>query len=264
MINFNNGVTNILGTPGILTLDNSSQLPLASNVAVGTIAIYTFDGNKVMVQSDGSNWLNFSGGTGTVYGISDVLAVGQPFNVGKTIDTAVNDFYIYRSLLVSTKRLVFSSEYTFFGDESDDGYGLNFNKLDQIITLTSYKKSFDYLKFEFNNATNKLDFAIGDRNTLTYGMYISVNSQTGTAQNFSIGSASTTYFNIDEDQSYTNWGMDINAGNLTIRKNGAIEAYCTRFQFSSNLKTATAGGASGQHLIIYIGGIEYKIALLNP
>ena len=37
-----------------------------------------------------------------------------------------------------------------------------------------------------------------------------------------------------------------------------------KLSLSNNLKSATAGGSSGQHLKINIGGTDYKIALLNP
>ena len=37
-----------------------------------------------------------------------------------------------------------------------------------------------------------------------------------------------------------------------------------RLEVSNNLKSATAGGNSGQHLKIRVGGTDYKIQLLNP
>jgi hypothetical protein len=32
----------------------------------------------------------------------------------------------------------------------------------------------------------------------------------------------------------------------------------------ANLVSGTAGGASGQHMVIYLNGTQYKINLLNP
>lgn len=37
-----------------------------------------------------------------------------------------------------------------------------------------------------------------------------------------------------------------------------------RLEVSGNLASGTAGGSSGQHLKIRVGGVDYKIALLNP
>ena len=37
-----------------------------------------------------------------------------------------------------------------------------------------------------------------------------------------------------------------------------------RLIVSDNLKSATAGGSSGQHLKIRVGSTDYKIQLLNP
>jgi hypothetical protein len=87
----NNGVTNINSTPGINS-DIFANRPAATDVATGTIFIATNTG--AIYQSNGATWVTLGGGGGPTPGIDSVLAVGQLFTTGRTIDANTNFLHI--------------------------------------------------------------------------------------------------------------------------------------------------------------------------
>jgi hypothetical protein len=57
----------------------------------------------------------------------------------------------------------------------------------------------------------------------------------------------------------------VGTGNITATAKGAIALTAPAIAFTgAALQSATAGVASGQHLVITLNGVPYKIALLNP
>lgn len=87
----NNGVTNVNATPGINS-NTFANRPAATDVAVGSIYIATDTGT--IYQSNGATWLTLGGGGGPTPGIDDVLAVGQLFTTGRTINANTNFLHI--------------------------------------------------------------------------------------------------------------------------------------------------------------------------
>lgn len=81
MINFDNSVTNIANTPGIISAP-TSEAPVASTLAPGTIYINTTTG--AISQSNGSTF-NTIGGGGSTPGIDSVLAVNQFLSQNRNI-----------------------------------------------------------------------------------------------------------------------------------------------------------------------------------
>jgi len=56
----------------------------------------------------------------------------------------------------------------------------------------------------------------------------------------------------------------INNNSTSVDTSFFLDGVNGRLELSNNLKSATAGGNSGQHLKIRVGGTDYKIQLLNP
>jgi hypothetical protein len=54
------------------------------------------------------------------------------------------------------------------------------------------------------------------------------------------------------------------AGNLELKLNSTGAGGTLTITGGTGIIAATAGGASGQHLVLTINGVNYKIALLNP
>jgi len=54
------------------------------------------------------------------------------------------------------------------------------------------------------------------------------------------------------------------AGNLELRMNSTGAGGSLTLTGGTGLLSGTSGGASGQHLVLTINGVNYKIALLNP
>jgi len=92
MIQISNGVTNILGTPSMIS-DTLANRPDGKDVAVGTIFIDISTGD--MFQSDGISWYAIGGGgIGTIYGIDDVLAQNQYLTATREINIDGNQLNI--------------------------------------------------------------------------------------------------------------------------------------------------------------------------
>jgi hypothetical protein len=123
-----------------------------------------------------------------------------------------------------------------------------------------------YTKSQGNENGLKLDFlnrfhSFGDFGVSGYGLTIDVNSAearlfcsnvyitTGNASGFQSSGNNTYIGDIDGNGNSTTFGIDDN--NRTLIGSG-------------NLTTGNAGGNSGQHLKINIGGTDYVIQLLNP
>ena len=54
------------------------------------------------------------------------------------------------------------------------------------------------------------------------------------------------------------------SGNLELRMNSTGAGGSLTLTGGTGLLSGTSGGASGQHLVLTINGVNYKIALLNP
>jgi hypothetical protein len=92
-ITLSNGVNNVNATPGINS-NTFANRPAATDVAVGSIYIATDTGT--IYQSNGTTWQTLGGGGGPTPtpGIDDVLAVGQLFTTGRTINANTNFLHI--------------------------------------------------------------------------------------------------------------------------------------------------------------------------
>jgi hypothetical protein len=132
-------------------------------------------------------------------------------------------------------------------------YAGNFNETRFIVddTNTIVKTT-----FENNDIGLKLDFAIG-----IYSLMSSDNSY------IQLGNGSFFVGMSGGDACLGNFGnYDVFIGDYYSAVNNtflAIDDTNQRLELSGNLEASTAGASSGKFLKITIGGVDYKIALLN-
>lgn len=86
--------------------------------------------------------------------------------------------------------------------------------------------------------------------------------QQGSAQLYHSVTSPTysSYVNLTNESFYVAISNNSTSVSTFFNLDGANQ----RLEVSNNLKSATAGGNSGQHLKIRVGGTDYKIQLLNP
>jgi len=128
MINFDNSVTNIAATPGIITA-TTAETPVASQLAPGTIFINSTTG--VISQSNGTSFSTIGGGGGSTPGIDSVLAVNQVFTTDRKIDVRSFDFNIVAQATEISK---FSQNTQRIGKEANRIYLLDNGGGDYIIS----------------------------------------------------------------------------------------------------------------------------------
>ena len=125
------------------------------------------------------------------------------------------------------------------------------NETTASVLKTVYSASDIGLKLDFANN----QYYLGDFDVIGNGCYFVADNDNSFSQIYSQG-----YNNLLADGPSTSIGDMSSTGNGT--QFGVFDGAQTLIG-SANLKSGTAGGASGQYLKILIGGIQYKIALLN-
>jgi hypothetical protein len=299
MIAFNNGVTNVLETPGIIA-DTVINQPAATAVAVGTLYIQT-DAGKIE-RSNGSTWDSIGGG-GSTPGIDDVLAVGQALTVNRVIETAGNTLYFTNSLLPLAS---FNWNEIILGD--DDGFVLhNTLHIDQVnrVLYTMEGAIAKGIRLDYNNS----QYWIGDEiyfiqvdsnnenietftNSSKYGLKITKDNttvgdynglssvifvDTPSSQIYTIFNSDNIGINLDGNNDIYYFGdfdgisgknkiiVDNNAKIITIDTDtGTLSAKMNAIEFNGSITTGTSGSTSGQHLQIRINGTDYVIELKKP
>jgi hypothetical protein len=270
---FNNNTANIKETPGFIA-DTFSNRPAAGNVSIGTIFIGT-DNNSIY-RSDGTNWSTLGGG-GSTPNLQAVLTAGNTSNnIGLQIDDLINNDYFridtvtygiptieFYNFLSSAKSNLNYGALTFYNNFANKGLYIDiFSLQTQNLTTNKYSKLYyDENRFytAFNNGLAELQMGLlidGDNRIYALGDNFNVQNYTKIVVNDSVPEI---YINCANGQSYI--GDGYNFGNNTWL---CVDDLNQQLQLSGNLKSNTAGGNSGQHLKVTVGGVNYKIQLLNP
>lgn len=222
-------------------------------------------GNRVTYIGDWNNLIN-----GTTFVVNDNSQTIYTLR-GGTNNGIVFDFnlktYQFGDMGVSTSIFIDSNnEYISFNISS-----IQLGIIDNINSFVQFGNNECILLLDFANRTSILgdygNFGIGlylqvDNNNNFIGAYNS-NGNYGLALEyanniFSLGDRSglvnNTYIAVDDSASSINTNcvdffFDISN---TLNFNGA------------SLQSNTASGNSGEHLVIYLNGVQYKIQLLNP
>jgi hypothetical protein len=285
-ININNGVQNIKSTPGMIA-DDYANIPAASNVANGTLFVDTVGLNIYRAQSGG--WFVLGGGGGGSIGINGLNGTTN-IGLGGTLlnDTAIDcsNFELTYSnikqlFLLSTNGTMFSlvDNQSYFSNSNGIPYGLIIDFAAEVTTLGDFSITNNGTSIQIDDANSiisavkntiqnglKLDFVndnyyFGDFYNLNN--FLNINNLIGdtlikalhniTLYQYSAGlilqNGQSILCDPDGNGNSSYFGLDDTNERLTA---------------SSNLISATAGGNSGQHLKINIGGNNYKITLLNP
>ncbi len=299
-LNFNNSAANILNTPGFIS-DDFANRPAANFVAIGTIFIATDTG--AIYQSDGSAWSSIGGG-GSSQNLDQVLNVGntstetiQLYSGGDSVDIAYNNIYFnspgiaqtfienaptqnFKMIDNNSVEAAFNTAgLEFLNSATDIDFRLNNGaggftalRFNNTIINTFFNNNNAGLKLDYNN----LQYYIGDYDGANKSNYLIIDDNSEEIKTIMAG-VDTGIF-VDR-VSYCKIG-DYN-GNLNVNYmefdnvQGFASIYTnTFFNYIQDLRyddggtgallSGSAGGNSGQHLIIKINGTTYKIALNNP
>lgn len=250
-LNFNNGVANIRQTPGIIS-NISANKPGAADVATGTLYISTDTGT--IERSDGATWVSLGGGSTadlqTVLGNGNISTIGMQLYIN---GTPPNAFALH-----------------------DPGVSqwANYSNPDyiQILGYGTPTLNFTSNAFIRNDVAYQIEIQGlpgGDKTVLGFDSLTRQNS--GGTQFTRLNYSKTT---IQTSNNVGIIGLNIDFANRVYSVGDyfaqasstflGIDDLNQRLFCSLNLRSATAGGASGQHLKIRVGTTDYKIALLNP
>lgn len=260
------GLLNYTGTPGAYT-NTFANRPGATAVPTGTL--YFSNDTNVLYQTNGASWISYSGGGS--------LTLANVLNNGNTAINSIELFIGSQSLEyfgnditngnvgifwgASLKELGFrinnASLYgvaidvntgvkcTYLGDCQQSGNGTEMWINDNSRTIKTFDNRPIYpqgIGLLINYISR--NYSLGDWFGYNDGTYINVDDN---AQNFNVYAPANTY---------------INSFNFSLNGNGAANA---QIDFNNSaFKSGSAGGNSGQHLVVYVQGVQYKITLLNP
>lgn len=289
MITFNNSVTNINQTPGIISAPTAEQ-PAANQVLLGTIFINTTTG--AILQSNGATWYSIGGG-GSTPGIDDVLTVNQTLTDNREIDIDIYNLEFFSSGTQIGYLAPTSIEFGVVGNARFAIDNVSF------LIYTAFNGLPIGTKCDFDNKI----FSFGDFNNINFGTKFIINDDLKQIKVTNDANViSGLLLDIDNDQfqfgneqyffyansngsvlqSFTGsqkYGFEITdttveIGDYNITGGCAIyldttpkEITFTTEKLSYNgtaISATSAGGNSGKHLVIYLNGSPYKISLLNP
>ena len=257
MIAFNNGITNINNTPGIIS-DTAANLPSAELVAIGTIYIETDTGK--LQQSNGTTWVSLGGGAGATPGIDDVLAVGQALSAnGRIINLNTHDFQIIDNIYPNNFQFFISNQDIVIGSTYFD---LFFN-ITGILATRKYSSvnSGIYFNFsgDFYNLGTETTFLQVNSNTQNIFTEINSNKQGYDFLNL--------YYRIGDFDAINNGNkIEIDDVNelIYLRSSKDFQIDANHLFFNGSITQASSGSVSGLHLQVTINGTNYVIELKNP
>jgi len=295
MININNSVTNILGSPAFISCD-FADLPQPYDVAIGTFAVYLFDGHKYFVQSNGTTWLSIDNGGGGTNPTSKYLPYN---NAGIFLDSFIYNDDLNQELFTiygdpkGLKLFLADNEFYFGWNESTqnnnnyfvdtvqcvigDSNG-NYNGIRLIVSdnnqiiRTSETGTIKGIDFRYN--TEVYNFG-----TENYMLNVDAgNNQMGTWTNgvkYGLRITNTTTELGAYNTGGCGIGMDSTANNITLTATSNIYMglpNLTQFTFGANKLTFNGANliatgvhtATANHLKVTINGANYTIQLLTP
>lgn len=254
-----------LACGGIKQLDLSTTLALFTNPiqvpsgSVGTTAVQV-GATNVGLYSSAVNTLNVSTNGVNRLGISTTQILPQV--VIKTIDGTSADV-----------------AYGFVNQPAGTGFTCNaVNRLAMCVSSTAYTQwtgGFvdNVVQLRSQQGTAGAPSIVGriagqESTGLYWTATPSLNISTGGVQRCNITSTALQLNGVPLDcngQNVRNAPQVGNeAGNLELRMNSTGAGGSLTLTGGTGLLSGTAGGASGQHLVLTINGVNYKIALLNP
>ena len=241
-----NQVINFNETPGLLfdsvvSAEEANLYPLGSIVLdQNTHNIYRAEGTP-----GSQTWVEYGGGAGSTPNLIQVLNVGNNGLSSSIIfqqgDDSPNSYFNQQNLFfykddVQNVFLQLTYEFVYIvTDDTDCAYGTNF---------VSYHNSINNHRItgRFNSVNSLFQFEYNENPTgilLDFGNFI-----------YSFG-------DVNNDNNGTKLIIDDNQSIITMQT-GEINLN------GINLISGSSGSTSGNHLVVYINGNQYKIELKNP
>lgn len=231
---------------------------LTFNVDSDTSSIYSRkNGNDIGLNLDFAN---------DTYKLGDYSGLNNGINLN--IDDANNLIIASNGTNQSGMQLEFANRYYFFGNwNSGNLMRLYIDDLNKFLLLGSSNGDGSGYSYSYtgNGINNDFNMFLGC-NPDGAGIYISDDLGTGGFGNVDIFSLGVIRLFSNNNQ-----GTEIYA-NGTTQNNIILNPASDKMTFTTGalsfqgagLQSPTAGGSAGQHLVITLNGIQYKIALLNP
>ena len=231
----NNG--NRLQVTGVATCTGSVLIGTATSpsaIAVNDLLIIGKSGSA-------SNAINFSNGSTTNWAYILAESAKMVFGSGTSSNIA------FETNAGSERARITSAGNLLVGTTTDAGQKL------QVIGSVKFSAGIN--DFESDSSTNYC-LKLRNINANSYGLFIQSASTPNSGFpliNITDSTAATSYFRVDSGTG--NVGINTSPGTQKLYLNGSLRI--------DGQTSGSAGGSSGQHLIINCDGTSYKIALLN-
>jgi len=263
------GLLNYTGTPGAYT-NTFANRPGATAVPTGTL--YFSKDTNILYQTNGTSWISYSGGGGGSQNLASVLTIGNIATNTITLTTVGGQILEYSGDYIDNGivQLYWGISQQEIGFKYNGGnlFGLAIDFRSSVRTtyMGDVQQSFNGTELWVNDNTRTIK-TFDNRGINSQGTGLNINF---TTKNYYLGDwfgyNDNTYIKIDDPNQETTINSPastiIKSNTTTIQANTAGNGV---FNFDdSAFISATAGGNSGQHLVIFVQGVQYKITLNNP
>jgi len=256
---------------------NAAGFNLANNVTfIGDWDGYA-NGTKIAINADAENIVTIFGNNGLgIYLTLDNTYLGDFSNFYKSTQLIVQQSaYIIKTSLFQESGTDYSrygfyidfnngTPYTVIGDYGNDNSGTRMYITEDKVITTALGVIQKGVICQFT--IDKYSF--GDPNKDTNGLTFVVDNN-----QFSIFTGKSDVLLVQP----TIFGFYMQQDNINFRRSGIgdvldvfnatsiiVDDLNRNINFTGNIQSASAGGNSGQYLILYVNGTPYKIQLLNP
>jgi len=289
-IKFNNGIVNVKGTPGVIT-DTLANRPNANTVLIGTVFFSTDNNVIYQVHTIGAiqGWAVMGGGGGGTQNLDNVLYQGGQFTSDRTSN--LNNYgwelqnidYFNINTFSQNNWSFTTNSLKFYGNVID--YVNNLFSIDYTsgeCTFGDFSGQFNGTHMNVNVSGHNIYFApdgygsllveslkckLGDYAFIVNGTQLLVDDSSKVI-NMNFGSHN--YFNANTLSSFIYFGIgdfnnDINGTSIQLNdEEQRITLSMGQLELNRIGTSPTSSGNSGEHLVIFIDGTEYKIKLENP
>lgn len=282
----NNSVINAGETPAMF-YDPVLSNGIAGSFAIGTIAL---DGTTNSIYrnelvSGENTWVSYSGGGGA-QNLQSVLDTGNTaLDISIILNQGGNNCATtYQNNGINFYSGINDIAFQLFADFNENTIYTNFDGTTQGLLFDPITNAFYGVGYNFTPGDKSAKGLTIDATNVNYPI-VAIGDN-----DFTISPGHNTVFYVDDynrqiftrggnnnlglfinypDQSYWLGDFDAIGGNTYIKiddgNNNIVLNYEGFLNLTGpNITSATSGGSSGNHLIIYCNGTQYKIALLNP
>jgi hypothetical protein len=286
MFGLENSANNFGASAGLLA-NTLANRPVQA--ALGTI-FYGTD-NLFIYRYNGTNWVTYTTGAGISGATNGLQVIGANVGLGGTLtqntdisgigsfsfkfqnyssfaignstepsmifDTAAETIITYNNGIANGLNFDYGSNVYTFGDFTGTANATHFIIDDSSELINTFSQGFSIgLSLDFANQV----YNFGDFSNVLNGTYIMVDNSaqeiktwhTGSNRGLLLDFANLIYTLGDYNGSTNQYYITIDDGLGELRFNGA------------NLQSNSASGSSGEHLVIWLNGSNYKIKLENP